>query len=100
MALEVGFAWSGATYRSLSEVARAITGTRWNGPRFFGLSREPKAEKDARWSAAAINQGFSPRKPRKMGPDGTPHMRALVLSQARDHPGCKRCEHLCAPDAC
>jgi hypothetical protein len=34
---EGGFAWNGATYRSLSEVARAITGTRWNGPRFFGL---------------------------------------------------------------
>ena len=26
-----------AHYRSLSEVARAITGTRWNGPPFFGL---------------------------------------------------------------
>jgi hypothetical protein len=36
-ALSEGFAWSGATYKSLSEVARAITGTRWNGPRFFGL---------------------------------------------------------------
>ena len=36
-ALNEGFAWSGATYKSLSEVARAITGTRWNGPRFFGL---------------------------------------------------------------
>jgi hypothetical protein len=32
-----GFAWNGKTYRSLSEVAYAITGTRWNGPRFFGL---------------------------------------------------------------
>lgn len=29
--------WGDATYRSLSEVARAITGSRWNGPRFFGL---------------------------------------------------------------
>jgi len=38
MVLEQGFAWGGATYGSLSEVARAITGTRWNGPRFFGLS--------------------------------------------------------------
>ena len=37
MALEQGFAWNGTSYRSLSEVARAITGTRWNGPRFFGL---------------------------------------------------------------
>ena len=31
------FGWNGRTFRSLSEVARAITGTRWNGPRFFGL---------------------------------------------------------------
>jgi hypothetical protein len=37
MALADGFAWNGGAYRSLSEVARAITGTRWNGPRFFGL---------------------------------------------------------------
>lgn len=29
--------YSGRSYRSLSEVAREITGTRWNGPRFFGL---------------------------------------------------------------
>ena len=39
-----GFAWNGATYTSLSEVARAITGTRWSGPRFFGLRRRDKAE--------------------------------------------------------
>lgn len=32
-----GYAWNGTVYRSLSEVARAITGIRWNGPRFFGL---------------------------------------------------------------
>ncbi len=32
-----GYAWNGQTYSSLSEVARAITGTNWNGPRFFGL---------------------------------------------------------------
>jgi Protein of unknown function (DUF2924) len=38
--VQEGFAWNGATYKSLSQVARAITGTRWNGPRFFGL-REP-----------------------------------------------------------
>jgi hypothetical protein len=37
MALDQGFVWNGTSYRSLSEVARAITGTRWNGPRFFGL---------------------------------------------------------------
>jgi hypothetical protein len=32
-----GFSWNGKTYRSLSKVAFAITGSRWNGPRFFGL---------------------------------------------------------------
>jgi hypothetical protein len=37
MVLDEGFAWNGGSYKSLSEVARAITGTRWNGPRFFGL---------------------------------------------------------------
>ena len=37
MVMSEGFAWNGATYASLSQVARAITGTRWNGPRFFGL---------------------------------------------------------------
>jgi hypothetical protein len=32
-----GFVWRGATYNSLTIIARAITGTNWNGPRFFGL---------------------------------------------------------------
>ena len=31
--------WQGKAYRSLSEVARAITGTRWSGPAFFGLKK-------------------------------------------------------------
>ena len=36
-----GFNWQGRRYKSLSAVARDITGTRWNGYRFFGL-RERK----------------------------------------------------------
>jgi hypothetical protein len=32
-----GFEWQGRPYRSLSAIARAITGTRWNGPLFFGV---------------------------------------------------------------
>lgn len=35
--LPKGFAWKGGTYRSLSAIARAITGTQWSGPDFFGL---------------------------------------------------------------
>ena len=34
---EDGLLYGGTTYRSLSEIARLITGTRWSGPRFFGL---------------------------------------------------------------
>jgi hypothetical protein len=41
--LKEGFEWGGQRYKSLSAVARAITGTRWNGYRFFGL-RERKRE--------------------------------------------------------
>jgi hypothetical protein len=29
--------WNGRVWRSLSEIARTITGTRWSGPAFFGL---------------------------------------------------------------
>jgi hypothetical protein len=32
-----GYVWREITYKSLSIIARAITGTAWNGPRFFGL---------------------------------------------------------------
>jgi len=35
--LPKGFAWNGETYRSLSAIARTITGTQWSGPDFFGL---------------------------------------------------------------
>ncbi len=37
LVLESGYSWRGKSYASLSQVARAITGTRWSGPRFFGL---------------------------------------------------------------
>ena len=36
-ALDEGILYRDKRYRSLSEVAREITGTRWSGPRFFGL---------------------------------------------------------------
>ncbi len=42
LVLEDGFEWNGERRRSLSAIAREITGTRWSGPRFFGLQREPK----------------------------------------------------------
>ena len=38
-----GVVYAGETYRSLSSVARAITGARWSGPRFFGLDKQAGA---------------------------------------------------------
>jgi Protein of unknown function (DUF2924) len=35
--LREGVSFKGKRYRSLSEVAREITGSRWSGPRFFGI---------------------------------------------------------------
>lgn len=38
-ALAQGFEYRGKRYRSLSVIARTITGTHWSGPLFFGLRR-------------------------------------------------------------
>ena len=38
-----GFDLQGQKFKSLSAVAKAITGTQWNGYRFFGL-REAKSD--------------------------------------------------------
>ena len=43
-----GYLWNGRRHRSLSAIARAITGTRWSGPRFFGLTPERAPGGDAR----------------------------------------------------
>jgi len=37
LVIKGGFSWNGLDFKSLSRVAKAITGTAWNGPRFFGL---------------------------------------------------------------
>ncbi|WP_162914778.1 DUF2924 domain-containing protein [Desertibaculum subflavum] len=36
---DAGFLYRGKVHRSLSGIARQITGTRWSGPAFFGLDR-------------------------------------------------------------
>ena len=41
LVLEEGFEWNGECRRSLSAIAREITGTRWSGPLFFGLKPRP-----------------------------------------------------------
>jgi hypothetical protein len=48
LVLDDGFSWQGRHYRSLSAIARNITGTAWSGPLFFGL-------KPSRRSSAALD---------------------------------------------
>ena len=38
-----GFSWQNTRYRSLSALARKITGTAWSGPLFFGLKPNRRA---------------------------------------------------------
>lgn len=45
---EDGFLWQGQSWRSLSAIAGAITGTHWSGPRFFGLEKTRKGGPSAR----------------------------------------------------
>src|SRR5258708_35836280 len=47
MALDAGFALDGRTYKSLSAIAKAITGTNWNGYAFFGIKRAARGNKAA-----------------------------------------------------
>ena len=42
-ATEGGFEYAGRKYKSLSAVAKAITGAHWSGPQFFGL-RTPRKD--------------------------------------------------------
>ncbi len=45
--LEEAFEWNGTQWRSLSAIAREITGVHWSGPRFFGLNGKSKAPASA-----------------------------------------------------
>ena len=38
--IDSGYRYQDRTYKSLSVIAREITGTRWSGPAFFGLKRK------------------------------------------------------------
>ncbi len=48
-----GYVYKGQTYRSLSHIAREITGAHWSGPRFFGIKRRTK--RNALVSANGVN---------------------------------------------
>jgi hypothetical protein len=42
--LHKGFEFEGEVYKSLSAVAKAVTGTHWNGFHFFGLQKKGSAQ--------------------------------------------------------
>ena len=75
-----GFVWRGTTYRSLSIIARAITGTAWGGPRFFGLrgpgtwKRRPSGQGTGQASHqdTAHGRDTAPRRGRTERPSGAP----------------------------
>ena len=35
---DTGFDYAGSSYKSLTQIAKLITGAHWSGPRFFGLT--------------------------------------------------------------
>jgi hypothetical protein len=40
---DTGFDYAGSSYKSLTQIAKLITGAHWSGPRFFGLTtRRPQ----------------------------------------------------------
>jgi Protein of unknown function (DUF2924) len=63
-----GFLWNGASHRSLSAIARAITGARWSGPRFFGLvsaaSEDPGKSVESK-ARGRQKQSLLPSKPKR-----------------------------------
>ena len=76
-----GFLWRDTTYRSLSTVARAITGTAWNGPRFFGL-RGPGIRKGYTGATnAPLEAVEAPRTHRASQPTGGASSRLRTASR-------------------
>jgi hypothetical protein len=55
--LDDGLSWQGTHFRSLSAIARKITGTAWSGPLFFGLKQNRSA---GRRSSPALPPVYMP----------------------------------------
>jgi len=45
---EDGFLYNGTTYRSLSAIAKEVTGSLWSGPLFFDLAKHSKEKKNGK----------------------------------------------------
>ena len=61
LVLNDGFSWQATHYRSLSAIARKITGTAWSGPLFFGLRPNRSAPRPLAPASVAIDQPLERR---------------------------------------
>jgi len=58
LVLDDGFSWQGTHHRSLSAIARKITGTAWSGPLFFGLKPNRSATRRSSQPAYPIDDAM------------------------------------------
>ena len=85
--LDDAFEFEGRRYRSLTQIAREITGAHWSGPRFFGLTKRRAGP----WSDAAPTpaaaagemSGHAPLKPGEPSTEAWPEMEGADGSDAR-----------------
>jgi Protein of unknown function (DUF2924) len=90
MVLDEGFAWSGATYRSLSQLAKAITGTSWNGHRFFGLRQNKDRSVTSRKRGSPLDADkWRSDKSGKRSPRGAASSAAGTLPPVREDSGAR-----------
>jgi Protein of unknown function (DUF2924) len=54
--LDDGFSWHGTHCRSLSAIARKITGTAWSGPLFFGLKQTRSASRRSSPAPVSVSE--------------------------------------------
>lgn len=77
---EDGFEWNGSRYRSLSQIAKVVTGTQWNGWTFFGVKRARAGEgRDAggRFRSGAAPDGMKAWPCSRRGVDRRPAEEAI-----------------------
>ena len=92
-----GYAWNGSVYRSLSQVAKAITGTNWNGHRFFGLKAVRDRASNTKSSAtpkpnSLLDIGMSPTHAAfaPATPDRSTHLATKESASARANESARR----------
>src|SRR5271166_3745694 len=97
MVLDDGYAWNGSVYRSLSQVAKAITGTNWNGHRFFGLKAVRDRASNTKSSAtpkpnSLLDIGMSPTHAAfaPATPDRSTHLATKESASARANESARR----------